>query len=84
MAAEDTCAACGLMRREHQPRGAAHGRCGEFVQREEDRAWLILYDDADERPEVFTGHGAKVAAQKRFDMLRTHWNIHLFERIASA
>lgn len=84
MDAEDICAHCGLVRREHQYSGAAYGQCGEFVEGEDHGAWMIVFEDDDMKPETFCGHGAKDAARKRFDHLALNWNIHLFERIASA
>jgi hypothetical protein len=84
MAAEDRCAICGLRRREHRSSGAAYRRCDAFVERPEDGAWMIVFEDRDEAREVFTGHGAEEAARKRFDQLKGNWSIHLFQRVASA
>lgn len=41
-------------------------------------AWLILFDDAEVKPEVFTGNGAERAARERFKALSDNWNAHLF------
>ena len=83
MAAEDRCATCGEMKREHRDKtGRAFG-CG-FVEREEDKVWMIVYDDAERQHETFSGHGAHDAALRRFDDAALNWNCHLFERIASA
>ena len=43
--------------------------------------WMIVFEDADMKPEVFTDH---FAAQKRFEMLANNWNCHLFQRVESA
>lgn len=42
------------------------------------KAWLILYDDQDVKPEIFSGEGAEAAAKYRFRQLSTNWNAHLF------
>lgn len=53
------------------------------MDRNADReAWLIWYDDADQKPEIFTGDGATVAAAERFRIVRDQWNCHLFRRVA--
>ena len=46
-------------------------------------AWLILYDDVDRRPEVFSGCGATLAAHARFNQVVQTWNCHLFVKVAS-
>jgi len=42
--------------------------------------WMIVFDDADMKPEVFTDH---FAAQKRFKALANNWSCHLFQRVES-
>ena len=42
------------------------------------KAWLIYFDDADIKPEVFTGEGAGEFAQKRYESLCQHWSVTLF------
>ena len=44
-------------------------------------AWLIYFDDANRKPELFTGEGAEQAAHRRYDALLTNWNCHLFQKI---
>jgi hypothetical protein len=44
-------------------------------------AWIIWFEDASMPPETFTGYGATEAARKRFDMVRSNWNCHLFQRV---
>lgn len=46
-----------------------------------DEAWIIWFEDAGMPPETFTGYGAIEAARKRFDMVRSNWNCHLFRRV---
>ena len=40
--------------------------------------YAILFDDADVKPEVFTGDGARDAALARFAALRLNWECYLF------
>ena len=42
---------------------------------------IIWYDDADRKPEVLAGHGARHAAMERFKQISWQWNAHLFVRI---
>ncbi len=51
---------------------------------EDDTAWLIYYEDADVRPEVFAGFGAETGAKRRFRQVTIGYNAHLFCRVASA
>lgn len=44
-------------------------------------AWLIHYDDADARPEIFTGPGAEAGARARFAVALQQWNCQLFEMV---
>lgn len=44
-------------------------------------AWIIWFEDEDVAPEIFSGHGATEAAGKRFAMVRSNWNCHLFQRV---
>jgi hypothetical protein len=44
--------------------------------------WAILYEDAEVGPEIFTGCGATTAAHRRFDLVKTGYNCHLFVRVA--
>lgn len=43
----------------------------------EEVIWVIFYDDADKRPEFFTGEGAADAAHKRYQQMRGAWDCHL-------
>lgn len=45
-------------------------------------AWLILYEDADQKHELFSGCGATDAAHSRFEQLSITWSCHLFRRVA--
>lgn len=47
-----------------------------------DAAWIIWFEDADRKAEVFTGHGATEAAHRRFEQISLSWNAHLFQRVA--
>lgn len=47
----------------------------------EDCPHIIWFDDQDQRPLVFAGHGARAAAEKTFKKVSTQWNAHLFVRI---
>lgn len=51
---------------------------------EDDGAWIIVFEDRDREQEVFTGFGARDAAQRRYDQVTASWNAHLFERVRSA
>lgn len=46
----------------------------------EDCPHLIWFDDQDQRPLMFAGHGAKAAAEKTFKKVSMQWNAHLFVR----
>ena len=48
----------------------------------EGSAWLIYFEDQSEKPEIFSGCGAEVAARERFRVLSFAWNCHLFQKIA--
>jgi hypothetical protein len=45
-------------------------------------AWLILFDDADVGPELFTGEGAERAAKLRYEALAQSWSVYLFRSVA--
>lgn len=49
---------------------------------DDDGAWMIVYEDADVRPDVFSGCGARAAALATFERRLMSWNCHLFERIS--
>ena len=40
-------------------------------------AWVILFEDAEVKPEVFIGEGAEQAARHRFKKCLLNWNCHL-------
>lgn len=42
--------------------------------------WMIYFDDADRRPEIFTDEGC---ARKRYEQISVSWNAHLFKRVHS-
>jgi hypothetical protein len=44
-------------------------------------AWMIVFEDADRRPQTFTGEGAEVAAHTTYARLNGNWNMHLFQTI---
>jgi len=46
-----------------------------------ENTWLIWFEDAGVRPEVFTGEGAADAANLRFHALKDNWNCHLFVKV---
>ncbi len=48
-----------------------------------DCAHVIIYDDADMRPAMFAGAGARDSAVKTFERISRQWNAHLFVKIAS-
>lgn len=45
-------------------------------------AWLIHFEDASLRPEIFSGAGSEEGARRRFAEASTNWNCNLF-RIVS-
>lgn len=45
--------------------------------------WIIWFDDADRKPELFCGHGATQAANKRYEQISVSWNAHLFAKVHS-
>lgn len=47
----------------------------------EDCPHIIWFDDQDQRPLVFAGHGARAAAERTFKKVSMQWNAHLFVRI---
>jgi len=53
----------------------------DAIRDDEKVAWIIRYDDGDRGDELFAGFGAAEAARKRFDMLTSNWNVHLFKRV---
>ncbi len=60
-------------------RGALPGVCptcdGENI-------WLLVYEDQDMGPVLFSGHGADEAAQKAFEHAATKWTVRLFKCVA--
>lgn len=50
------------------------------VPQEEGEYYLIFFDDADRRPEMFT---SRLAALHRYEQISTSWNAHLFVRVIS-
>lgn len=55
--------------------------CGEFFTEnvQEERHYLIYFEDQDVKPEIFTSQEAAIA---RFNQLDINWNCHLFERVS--
>lgn len=49
----------------------------------DDGAYLIFFDDADRRPEMFAMPGARDAAMHRYAQVSVSWNAHLFVKIDS-
>ncbi len=45
--------------------------------------WVIYFDDADRKPEVFGGEGAENAAKRRYEQISISWNAHLFVKVDS-
>lgn len=43
--------------------------------------WLIYFEDADMKPEVFIGNGAKESARARFRQLAGNCDCSLFQRV---
>jgi len=46
--------------------------------------WLIFYNDAEVKPEIFQGYGATDAAHRRFAQVSIGYNCHLFVRVAKS
>ena len=44
-------------------------------------AWLIWYEDASSKPEIFAGMGAEEAAKKSFESTKQHWTCRLFKEV---
>lgn len=44
--------------------------------------WLLVYEDQDMEPVLFSGHGADEAAQKAFEHAATKWTVRLFKCVA--
>src|SRR5438046_1281737 len=40
--------------------------------------WVLFFEDADRRPEFFSGEGAEWAAHERFKQASNSWSCHLF------
>lgn len=52
-------------------------------QARSEQAYMIVFDDADEKPETFYGLGAQQAALSRWAQISLSWNAHLFRRIGT-
>lgn len=44
-------------------------------------AWMIVFEDADRKPLIFSGEGAERAAHCTFKKMLGAWNCHLFKTI---
>lgn len=45
--------------------------------------WVVWYEDAQMKPEVFFGEGAEAAARERFRVAEDNWSCHLLARICT-
>jgi hypothetical protein len=43
---------------------------------------MVLFEDADIEPELFTGEGAERAARFRFSAAAVSWSVYLFRSVA--
>lgn len=43
--------------------------------------WMVFYEDADMRPEVFFGEGAEQGARARYASAKDNWSCHLLSRV---
>jgi hypothetical protein len=67
----DTCNGPG-----QQPRAGVCPKCdGESI-------WLLVYEDQDMEPVLFSNHGADEAARKAFEHAATKWTVRLFKCVA--
>lgn len=48
-----------------------------------DGLWMVYYEDAEVKPEVFFGPGAEQAARGRFEVAEDNWSCHLLARICT-
>ena len=48
---------------------------------EEEVAWILWFEDASARPEVFAGCGAEAAARAAFESARQNWTVRLFREV---
>lgn len=44
--------------------------------------WLLVYEDQDMEPVLFSNHGADEAARKAFEHAATKWTVRLFKCVA--
>lgn len=63
------------------PDNAAEPAPAKALAIPEDCPHIIWFDDQDQRPLVFAGHGARAAAERTFKKVSMQWNAHLFVRI---
>lgn len=45
-------------------------------------AYILFYEDAEKKPEHYSGAGAGEAAWRRYHQAKDNWSCHLFKRIA--
>lgn len=46
--------------------------------------WMVYYEDADVKPEIFFGEGSEVAARARYAQANMSWSCHLLSRVPDA
>lgn len=45
---------------------------------EDERSWILFYEDAEMEQILFSGYGAEQAARKAYERALTNWSCHLF------
>jgi hypothetical protein len=55
---------------------------GVFPTCDGENIWLLVYEDQDMEPVLFSNHGADEAARKAFEHAATKWTVRLFKCVA--
>lgn len=56
----------------------------EFAYKDDERPWIIWYEDNQREPEVFVGAGAQESARARYEQASVSWNCTLFCEVEPA
>ena len=77
------CPSCGG-RSEHLPDCLVLVQFAELERRKRRNShWLIFFEDAERKPEVFGGEDAEAAAREALALYQHTWNCHLFVEVCA-